>query len=313
MNRTSASFRLITTVFVLSAVVGCTTSPATRPCTAQSTAPLNSPTRPLPIQVEEIQRTTPAGPVRGWAARIDLTDPRVELRVTGPVERSPDDSPRLKARTETTLAWLEREDLILAVNAHFFVRLDDGQGPVPTSAPVDLLGPCLSDGRLVSPGRKDKEASPVLAFAQDRRARIAMLTPSELGSYFNVVSGTSESGGQAGGLLVAGGQNNGAAALPRPLERHPRTAAGLTADRQTLILVVIDGRQPEWSAGLTLPELADLLISLGAVAAVNLDGGGSSSFIFAPPGGARVTNRPSDGHWRPVGTSLGIRVKPLPA
>ena len=60
--------------------------------------------------------------------------------------------------------------------------------------------------------------------------------------------------------------------------RHPRTIAGRTADG-TILLVTVDGRQPCCSIGMTLPEAADLMIALGAVEAVNLDGGGSTTFV----------------------------------
>lgn len=60
--------------------------------------------------------------------------------------------------------------------------------------------------------------------------------------------------------------------------RHPRTIAGRTADG-TILLVTVDGRQPCCSIGMTLPEAADLMVALGAVEAVNLDGGGSTTFV----------------------------------
>jgi hypothetical protein len=284
--------------------------PASR--TSQPATQSSRPAQTLPIRVEEIRQTADDQPIRGWVAKIDLADPRVAVRVTGPIERRSDDPPGIEARTQTTLDWLKHEGLVLAVNTHFFARLDDGKGPVPTSAPVDLIGPCVSAGRVVSPGRGDGRRSPVLALTRERRARIAMLTSGELDGLDDVVSGLAETGGRSGGLLVEHSANTGATALPRSLERHPRTAAGLTADGRTLILVVIDGRQPAWSIGLTLLELADLMLKLGAESAVNLDGGGSSSFIFAPPDGPQVTNRPSDGRWRPVGASLGVYVKPQP-
>ncbi len=296
--------------FVAACDTGFKPSPPARP--GQAATQSTRPARLGPIRVERIEQAVDDGPVRGRVAKVDLTDPRVEIRVTGPAERKPDDPPAMEARTETTPDWLKREGLILAVNTHFFVRLDGGQGSVPTSAPVDLLGPCVSAGRIVSPGRKDGQPSPVLALTKDRRARVALLAPPKLDGWYNVISGVSESGGRAGGLLVEDGGNTGTTALPRPLERHPRTAAGLTADGKTLVLLVIDGRQPGWSIGMTLPELADLMIKLGAEAAVNLDGGGSSSFIFAPPDGELVTNRPSDGRWRPVGASLGVYLRPQP-
>lgn len=71
--------------------------------------------------------------------------------------------------------------------------------------------------------------------------------------------------------------------------RHPRTAAGWTADG-TLLLVTVDGRQPGHSVGMTLPELAAFLVEIGAVEALNLDGGGSTTFVV----NGQVANRPSD-------------------
>jgi len=58
-------------------------------------------------------------------------------------------------------------------------------------------------------------------------------------------------------------------------DRNPRTAMGLTEDKQTLILAVVDGRTSD-SAGMYGEELASLMDQLGAYVAFNLDGGGSS-------------------------------------
>lgn len=73
------------------------------------------------------------------------------------------------------------------------------------------------------------------------------------------------------------------------VQRDPRTAIGLTADRR-LLLVTVDGRQPGYSVGMTLPELTALLVRLGATEALNVDGGGSTTMVV----GGRVINRPSD-------------------
>ncbi|MFJ5772853.1 phosphodiester glycosidase family protein [Streptomyces sp. NPDC093094] len=62
------------------------------------------------------------------------------------------------------------------------------------------------------------------------------------------------------------------------LQRAPRTAAGVTADGR-IVLVTADGRRPGHSAGLTVEETAAVLRSLGAVEAVNLDGGGSTAMV----------------------------------
>jgi hypothetical protein len=77
------------------------------------------------------------------------------------------------------------------------------------------------------------------------------------------------------------------------LARHPRTAVGVCEDG-TLLLVTVDGRQPEESVGMSLPELTDLMLELGAVSAVNLDGGGSTTMVID----GKVANRPSGGSAR---------------
>jgi hypothetical protein len=79
-------------------------------------------------------------------------------------------------------------------------------------------------------------------------------------------------------------------------ERQPRTMAGVGRSGQ-LLLVTVDGRQPGVSEGATLVEEAALMRSLGAVSAVNLDGGGSTTMVA---GGALV-NRPSGGAERADG------------
>ena len=89
-------------------------------------------------------------------------------------------------------------------------------------------------------------------------------------------------------------------------ERHPRTAAGISEDGETLILVVVDGRSSS-SAGMTVAELRDLMRDLGAWDATNLDGGGSSTMWIDAYG---TVNDPSDGSPRTVGNHLGITYDP---
>lgn len=71
--------------------------------------------------------------------------------------------------------------------------------------------------------------------------------------------------------------------------RHPRTVVGWNPSGETF-LVTIDGRQPEVSVGMTLAEASDLLLALGATEAINLDGGGSTTFVAQ----GEVRNEPSD-------------------
>jgi hypothetical protein len=92
---------------------------------------------------------------------------------------------------------------------------------------------------------------------------------------------------------------------------NPRTAAGIArvGTSQRLLLAVIDGRQPGYSVGMTLRQTAELLQSLGAQRAINLDGGGSSAMIVRDhtTGALRVRNKPSDPTGeRAVGNALAV-------
>jgi hypothetical protein len=71
--------------------------------------------------------------------------------------------------------------------------------------------------------------------------------------------------------------------------RQPRTLVGWNPAGEKL-LVTVDGRQPETSVGMTLAEAADLLLALGATDGINLDGGGSTTFVAD----GNVVNTPSD-------------------
>lgn len=111
----------------------------------------------------------------------------------------------------------------------------------------------------------------------------------------------------AGPLLLRDGQPTvPAACAPEGFDpanhcgvRAPRSAIGHTSDG-LLVLAVVDGRQPGYSAGMTMLELAEYMLDLGAVEAISLDGGGSSTMVVD----GRVTNQPSDGRSRLLGNGL---------
>lgn len=91
--------------------------------------------------------------------------------------------------------------------------------------------------------------------------------------------------------------------------RNPRTAVGIANNGRRLILVVVDGRRQPYSDGVTLRELAVVMMALGSRDAVNLDGGGSSAMVYADPASKslRLANRPSDATGeRAVGDALAI-------
>ena len=82
---------------------------------------------------------------------------------------------------------------------------------------------------------------------------------------------------------------------------QPRTAVGVIDDNH-LVFVVVDGRQTGYSEGVTLTELADIFVDLGATTAYNLDGGGSSTMYFA----GDLVNSPSNGGERATSDILYI-------
>lgn len=100
-----------------------------------------------------------------------------------------------------------------------------------------------------------------------------------------------------GDLLVEGGSVRSDFWLDSAHRQAARTALGLKANGDAVLYTVDKG---EASGGLTLPELAQRMVELGCVTAVNLDGGGSTCMGVTRPGEARFTtvNTPSDGQQR---------------
>ena len=88
-------------------------------------------------------------------------------------------------------------------------------------------------------------------------------------------------------------------------DRASRTAIGITADGK-VVMMVLDGRQEPFSAGGSMEEIAQIMLEAGCVEAINLDGGGSTTYLSKPEGAdsLKLVNRPSDGFARSVATSL---------
>ena len=87
--------------------------------------------------------------------------------------------------------------------------------------------------------------------------------------------------------------------------RASRTAIGITAEGK-VVMMVLDGRQEPFSAGGSMEEIAQIMLDAGCVEAVNLDGGGSTTYLSKPEGSdtLKLVSRPSDGYARSVATSL---------
>lgn len=206
------------------------------------------------------------------------------------------DSAAARIRTTTMLGALASRTTVRAgVNADFFA--------LATGVPTGLL---VVDGRLLTP----PSANPVLAVDSTGAARITTFarSASSLVPFYprDAVGGRPmivRDSTILPRLDSAGGGAFGKA-------RHPRTAAGTARAGRRLILAVVDGRQSPYSDGMSLNELATLMLALGARDAINLDGGGSSTLVYADPaaaGALRIANRPSDKEGeRAVGDALAI-------
>jgi len=202
-------------------------------------------------------------------------------------------------RAQTVSQFLTQYDLQLAINGDFFEPwwsngIFDYYPHVGDGA--DPLGFASSEGVIYS---DQLENHPTLYISQDNQLS---LTVSD-GEEYNAISGSI--------VLIS----NGEVELPRDeqyhTDLHPRTALGWSEDANTLIIVVVDGRQPNYSEGVSLYELADIMQAYGAYMALNIDGGGSSTLVMeGETGEPIVLNSPIDqripGRERPVANHLGI-------
>ena len=97
-------------------------------------------------------------------------------------------------------------------------------------------------------------------------------------------------------------------------DRHSRTCVGVTKDGK-VVMMVLDGRQEPFSCGGSMHELAQIMLEQGCVAAINLDGGGSTTYAARQAGtdSVKVINRPSDGSERSISSGLIIASTAAPS
>lgn len=226
--------------------------------------------------------------------RIDLSVADVSFLVTPP-DRPKADLP-LEART--TSQFLRGSGVQIAING-------DGFTPWHSNGPLDFYphpgdpiipnGFTASRGKAYAPGNGHE---PTLYISEKNEASF----DKPIGKLYNAISGDR--------MVMIDSQviedlNDTRAA--------PRTAIGLDHSGGVMVIVIVDGRQPFYSEGATIFELAELLQLYGAETAMNLDGGGSTTLVFENEWGLpEVINSPIDqaipGRQRPVGNHLGIFV-----
>ena len=111
-------------------------------------------------------------------------------------------------------------------------------------------------------------------------------------------------------IIMRGGAPTAKRKKDRPGGLAPRTAFGISADGRYLYILVVDGRQENYSLGADMLDLALLLKAAGAADAINMDGGGSSTLVRwdGEKGEAVVDNRhdPNRRYYRNVALCLGF-------
>lgn len=155
------------------------------------------------------------------------------------------------------------------------------------------LGLLISDGEVVSPVLKGR---PSFIVYKDGSVDLRCVGENEdLTNIDQAITGF-------GFVLVNGN------VLPSGAGTAPRTGYGLSADKKYLYLLVVDGRQPDFSMGCPTSEVGFMLKYFGAFNGVNMDGGGSSSFVIWNGTEPQMLNHQPKGVVRAVGASLGISV-----
>ncbi|WDM75610.1 phosphodiester glycosidase family protein [Xanthomonas cucurbitae] len=246
-----------------------------------------------------------AAPVMLHIARIDLSTPGLQL-VGTPGQRRGDG----EFLATPTTTFVRDAGLALAINADYFLPFDGGHLFDQAFVPVAGQG-VTAEGLAIDNGHLDSAAA-----TTDARVNAAFCVSTH--NIARIVRGScaqdTRLGVGAGPLLLLDGQRQ-----PREASRaayydgpEPRSALALDRTGKTLWMVVADGRQPGYSAGITLDALTAVLEQLGAVAAINLDGGGSSTLAARVDGRVRTLNRPIHtgipGRERPVANQLGVRI-----
>ena len=234
----------------------------------------------------------------GVVARIDLTAPGIGFTGSAPAPLGvtiPGTNPPTQAETvaQTTSQFLLGTGAQYAINAGFFA-------PCCTAANEgkDITGLTISNGVIVSPLDPAQTAS--LVISNDNRASVGLVT-SVPANADEVVTGSN--------ILVSGGRNVAPTASTDFNDANPRTAAGVSQDGRTLYLLTIDGRQAGYSPGASLVQTASVFLALGADAAVNLDGGGSTVAVAANGAGRRHGAQSSERRDRAVRRGQPRRVR----
>lgn len=304
----NATKRIVPVALVLMLASGaCAVIPPAPPAATATRAP--SSVLPLPYTVE---RFSLPGPVAGVFVKVNLNDPRVRVQVALADETDPDGDGPCVGQLDTTSQVARKRDFDITINASFFevprTREFNGRKIAYHIANCGYpVGWHYSGGKLVARPNAENIRSTMVVHRDGRVSLHDALQALPPDTQY-AVSGNA--------MMLREGK---ATPPARDATRHPRSAVGLSADARTLFIMAIDGRQESHSRGVTLAELAAVLINFGAHHAINLDGGGSTALVIKDPGTGvyALANQPSDlsslnlpvrGE-RPVVDVVGIRIE----
>jgi len=247
--------------------------------------------------------------MKAYVARIDLTAPGIGFTAT---ERDPDWGQSVAVgsnkavcvglsakRQETTADFMlrrrkEGKKVELAVNT-------SGWGPMKHK-PGDLYRWAVSDGVELS-YNKNPSRGYFFIVRKDGTADMVAHPPASITNEIAFAM-------YGNGFIL----KNGAEAFPTNNAKFtclaPRTAFGLVADKKTLVILAVDGRQPGYSLGASYADLAELFRREGCTDAINFDGGGSTSFVVwdRKNNHPDMLNRHPDGYVRKIALNFGITV-----
>lgn len=231
--------------------------------------------------VRLLKRNTSSPPVQVRAAVVSLDTPGVSVRATKPTEYK---------RTVSSFATLVGAQL--AINGDYFTFATHKPSGIAAGAGVfwtNTFDDSFEGSFVIDPQGVPRIENP------------GKVTPFDPATMREVVSGRP--------YIVQNGLYKASTISPCG-ELYPKTAVGYSADKKKLILVVVDGRQPSLSVGMTCAQLASLMIELGASDVLALDGGGSTTMWVQGQG---VVNSPSGGTQRVVANHIAIKAPPLAA
>lgn len=228
------------------------------------------------IQLINIQKNDPN--VAIFISIIDLDHPDIKIKIT----------PEKKHKYTTSL-FAKENDCILAING------EAGESMAMDCELGEWTGNWIVNGKVVM--LEDSDKRPFIGFDKSNKAtyfKSQIVDTIYTESKYNAIWGRHD-------VLMDGSVQELQESRP-----YSRTIMGSNKKGNKLFLMVVDGKRPDYSIGLTYVECAEILKLLGANNAMACDQGGSSCMYISPMGG--IINRPadSDGIERPIYSHFGI-------